>query len=283
LIRRRPEVIVIALPKERESVPSESPLLQIENATIYRGARRVFDRLDLVIEAGRNTAILGPNGSGKTTLLKLIHRELYPAHGGTVRLFGRERWVVSELRSRIGIVSHELQVQYQRNASGGDVVLSGLYSSIGVHRHQTFGQQQVAAARRAAERLRCAHLWARRFDALSAGEQRRLLLARALVHDPPALILDEPTNSLDLRATFELLANLRELAAAGKTMLLVTHDVAEILPEIEHVVLLADGAVAAAGAKREMLTSERLSALYDTPLEVVERQGFFRVVPASTH
>lgn len=256
------------------------PLLEIEDATVYRGDRKVFDCLSLTIRAGENTAILGPNGSGKTTLLKLVHRELYPVHGGRVRVLGRERWIVSELWSRIGFVSSDLQLRYQRHHRGRDVVLSGVYSSIGVHAHQTFQEEQVEAARRAAERLRCSHLWDRSFDELSTGEQRRLLLARALVHDPPTLILDEPTTSLDLRATFELLATLRELAAAGKTLLLVTHDIAEIVPEIDHVVLLDRGAVVGAGPPASMLTGERLSALYGTPLEVVERGGFHRVVPA---
>jgi iron complex transport system ATP-binding protein len=271
----------------RRSSPSSSvgaaPLLSIENATVYRGETRVFDRLSLEIPMGRSTAILGPNGAGKTTLLQLVTRDLYPvwAPDAHVRLFGEERWNLFALRRRLGIVSHELLLRHQRELVALDVVLSGFHSSIGL-----WGQAPADAASRERalsmlDRMGIATLADRLFTTLSAGEQRRCLLARALVNDPPTLLLDEPTVSLDLRAAFELIAILRELLRQGRTLILVTHHLDEIPPEVEWVVLLKRGRVLAQGEPRAMLADQPLSDLCEVPLRVVRSDGFCRAVPAS--
>ena len=257
------------------------PLLAIENATVFRGDTRVFDRFSLEIPAGRNTAILGPNGAGKTTLLQLVTRDLYPvwAPDARVRLFGEERWNLFELRRRLGIVSQELHLRHQRDVSALDVVLSGHYASIGIWRREPPGRERLEHARAILERMGVAHLEHRLFTAMSAGEQRRCLLGRALIHDPPALLLDEPTVSLDLRAAFELVTILRELAREGRTLLLVTHHLDEIPPEIGWVILLKRGRVVAEGDRDAMLADEPLSDLFDVPLRVVRSDGFCRAVP----
>ena len=262
---------------------SESPkILEIENATVYRGATKVFDGLSLEIAAATHTAILGPNGSGKTTLLRLITRDLYPVFrpGSWVRVLGRERWNVSELRTQLGVVSPELQTSYQRRVLGVDVVLSGFFSSVGLHPHfrVTGAQREKAAA--LMEALQVSSLGGRFFVDLSEGEQRRFLLARALVSDPDVLVLDEPTSGLDLRGSFELLAHLRQLAREGTTLVLVTHRVSEIPPEIEAAVLLKNGSVWAQGSKREVLTSANLSGLFDVPVNLVEKNGYYQAMPA---
>ena len=114
---------------------SDAPLIDIRNATIYRGTTRVFDNFSLTIEQHEQVAILGPNGSGKTTLLKVVNREIYPvlAEDSWVRILGRSRWNVWELRSHIGVVSHDLQAGYRSTISALDVVLSGYLSSVGIH------------------------------------------------------------------------------------------------------------------------------------------------------
>ncbi len=256
-------------------------LIEVRHVTVYRGHVKVFDDLTLVVPAGQPTAILGPNGAGKSTFLKLITREIYPAvrPGSTVRLFGRERWNVWALRRRLGIVSHELQRAYPDRVLGLDVVLSGFYWSAGTWPHQAFDEGQ---RRRAWELMRLFGVEALAkvpFGQMSAGEQRRCLLARALVHDPEVLILDEPTNGLDLAARFAFLDLVRGLIAHGKTVIFVTHRVDEIVPEVAHVVLLKAGRVLAAGPKVEMLTDERLSTLFDVPLTVVQANGYYQVVP----
>ena len=259
-----------------------APLLSIENATVYRGETRVFDRFSLEIPARRSTVVLGPNGAGKTTLLQLVTRDLYPvwAPDAHVRLFGEERWNLFELRSRLGVVSHELLLRHQRELVALDVVLSGFHSSIGLWGRPPAPEASRKRALAMLDRMGIAHLADRVFTAMSAGEQRRCLLARALVNDPPTLLLDEPTVSLDLRAAFELISVLRELLREGRTLVLVTHHLDEIPPEIEWVVLLERGRVMAEGHRDVMLADEPLSKLFGVPLHVVHADGFCRAVPA---
>ena len=256
-------------------------IIEIKNVTAYRGDTRVFHHLSLDIEAGRNTVILGPNGAGKTTLLKLLARDIYPVDSDDsfIKILGRDRWNVWELRAHLGIVSHDLQREYAGYASGMDVILSGFYSSVGVWAHQQFGAAQRAGAARVMETLGIAALRDKLYATMSTGEQRRFLLGRALVNDPDTLVLDEPTSGLDLKACFQYLDTVRALMRSGKTVILVTHHLHEIPPEITHAILLKGGRVIAAGEKPQVLTSRSLSGLFDTPIELVEANGFYQAIP----
>lgn len=257
------------------------PLLDLREAHVHRGSTHVFRGLTLRIEQGQNTAILGPNGAGKTTLLKLLSRELYPERreGSYLRILGRERWNIFELRRELGVVSNELQASYAPAIRGFDVALSGFFASVGVHDYRHFDTEQMARVDRSLAELGIAGLRDTPFGRMSAGEQRRFLLARALVHRPHTLILDEPTTSLDIRATFELLAALRRLMQAGRTLVFVTHHLHEIPPEVEHVVLLRDGEVFAEGPKMETLTEKNLRDLFRVPLRLVTHEGHYQALP----
>lgn len=255
-------------------------IIEIQNADVYQGATQVFSDLSLRIETGCQTAILGPNGAGKSTLLKLISGEIRAAsHQGSVRLFGREQWNLWEVRAQLGIVSHDLQRDYMNSVRGAEVILSGYYSSIGLYGHQEFSDAQRKRVGEVMERLGIAALQERRFAEMSAGEQRRFLLGRALVHDPGTLVLDEPTSGLDLRACFHYLDLIRNLIRQGKTILLVTHHLHEIPPETDRVILLKAGKVIADGKKAELLTGERLSALFDTPIKLAQANGWYQALP----
>jgi iron complex transport system ATP-binding protein len=256
-------------------------MVELRNITAFRGDTKVFDGLTLSFQAGQHTAILGPNGAGKSTLLKLLSCELHPVpdDGTGLRLFGRERWNVWELRKHLGVVSHDLQHQYLDHVSGLEVILSGYYASIGTYDHQRFETGQRTRAQDIARMLGVGDLMARPFGTLSTGEQRRFLLGRALVHDPAVLVLDEPTSGLDLPACFAYLETMRALMRAGKTLLLVTHHIHEIPPEIQRVVLLKGGQVVADGAKAEVLTGPALTRLYETPLDLVQVNGFYQAMP----
>lgn len=258
------------------------PILEIRGATVFRQLNRVFDDLSLRVDAGCHTAILGPNGAGKTTLLKLLTREIYPVfHPDTVvRLFGQQRWNVWDLRKRLGIVSHDLQARHLGNPIGQHVILSGYYSSIGIADHHEYSQRQIDHAAEIMRELGVDHLHDRPFANLSTGEQRRFLLGRALVHGPEVLVLDEPTSGLDLRATFQYLGLVRDLIAAGKTIILVTHHIHEIPPEIRRIVLIKDGGIVADGDKPDILTTHQLGALFDTELEVATANGYYQAMPA---
>jgi iron complex transport system ATP-binding protein len=258
---------------------NEAPLIEIHNATVWRGSTCVFRNLSLTIRQHERVAVLGPNGSGKTTLLKTINRELYPVarDDSWIRILGRDRWNVWELRKHIGLVSEDLQVGFMPTASVLDAIVSGFFSSIGVH-HQLRDQIEPAQLQRAKEVMRTLGLEGlsdREYRTLSTGQQRRCLLGRALVHDPDTLILDEPTAGLDMAGSFDFLARLRTLARAGRSLVLVTHHLSDIPPEIDRVILLRSGAVVADGPKSEVLTPELLGDVYGTNLCLTEIDGHF--------
>jgi iron complex transport system ATP-binding protein len=214
----------------------------------------------------------------------LLSREILPElrEGSFMRLFGQERWNVWELRRHLGIVSHDLQIAYAPSTTGSDVVLSGFHSTPGVWTHHNFDEEERRAARVLLHRLGLESLAEIRYSRMSTGEQRRLLLARALVHDPEVLVLDEPTSGLDPKACRQYLEDVQGLMRLGKTVVLVTHHIHEIPPEIERALLLVRGRIVADGPKAEILTSERLSEVFDTPMEVVQANGFYQVIRAES-
>lgn len=262
---------------------ADAPLIDIRKATIYRGDTRVFENFSLKIGQHEQAAILGPNGSGKTTLLKVINREIYPVQrdDSWVRILGRENWNVWELRSQVGIVSHDLQTRYRSNTTGFEVVLSGYLSSVGVHgvlgRHISTGQK--ARASEVMRELGIESLANTLLGKMSTGQQRRCLLGRALVHNPATLILDEPTAGLDLSASFDYLARVRRQIHGGKTIVLVTHLINEIPPDINRLILLREGKVVADGPKDEVLTAENLHRTYDTQVCLTEVGGYYLAYP----
>ena len=248
---------------------------------MFRGSTRVFHHFSLNLEQGCNTAILGPNGAGKTTLLKILTRELYPVvrEGSSVQILGNKRSDIWSLRSQLGIVSGDLQYEYIDAARSIEVVLSGFYASVGVWGHQEFTVEQTYRAESILRNLAMDSMANRKYGSLSTGQQRRLLLGRALVNDPPSLLLDEPTTGLDLTATFQYLETMRQLMIDGRTLVLVTHHIHEIPPEILRVVLLKDGEIFADGDKETVLTGQNLSVLYDQPIQLVQKQSWYQAIP----
>ncbi len=254
-----------------------SPLLEFQNVFVQRGNLLALNGLNLRINSGEHVAILGPNGSGKSTLIKTLTRECYPLirPGTVLRILGQENWNIFDLRAHLGIVSNDLMARCTRDITGNELVLSGFFGSIGIWPNHQVTAEMKASALNAMQRLEAAHLANRWLDELSSGEARRLLIARSLIHHPSTLLLDEPTTSLDLPALREVRAHLRGLAASGVGLLLVTHHLDDIIPEIERVVLLRDGLVQCDGPKQAVLTSERLSEAFRAPLEVFQRDDFY--------
>jgi iron complex transport system ATP-binding protein len=264
------------------------PVLELTDATVMKAGRRVLDGLTLTIRAGEHTAIVGPNGAGKSILLRLLTHEDRAMAGpdGTppVRVFGSGSWDVFELRSQLGIVSADLHHRLVVGNSEGPVlgeaaVLSGFLASDGVLRYGVVTDEMLRQAAEALGRLGASHLAQRWLDEMSSGEARRVLLARALVTSPRALILDEPTTGLDLVARHDFMEQVRRIARDGTTLILITHHVDEIVPEIERVVLLREGRIVAAGAKGSVLTSDRLSDVFNAPISLEEHEGYFYARP----
>jgi iron complex transport system ATP-binding protein len=264
-----------------QDIAYDSPLLSVEHATVVKSGKRVLDDLSLEVRLGRHTAILGPNGSGKSSLIKLLTRQYYPLarqdDQPTVRILGEDRWDVSQLRKKLGIVSADMQKSFSDDGSysGYEVAVSGFFASVGVPAHLRVTDEMRTTAIDALDAIGARHLADRPFGELSTGESRRVLIARALVSQPLALILDEPTTGLDIGAQQAFLDKVRELAQGGTTIVLVTHHIEEVLPEVEHVILLKDGRVFADGLKAEVLTAANLSAQYGLPIHLHSRGSFF--------
>ena len=258
----------------------DSPaLIEFEKVTIMRGSVSAIRDVSLKIEVGEHVAILGPNGCGKSTLVKAMSKECNPVfeEGSWMRVFGRDDWNVFELRTMLGIVSSDLMERCTRMVSGREIVLSGFFSTIGIWGYQQITPDLVQRADRAIAMMEVSHLADRFTDEMSSGEARRILLARALVHDPRALILDEPSTALDLSAQHELRRILRKLAQSGIGIVMVTHHLSDLIPEIERVILMSQGSIVVDGPPREVLTSARLSALFGRPLELLERDGYYNL------
>jgi len=255
------------------------PLIELRNVTVMRGDNIALRDFSLTIGAGEHVAILGPNGCGKSTLIKTITRECYPLArtGSSVGILGRSLWNVVDLRGMLGIVSNDLMTQCTREITGFDVVLSGFFSSIGIwpNHHVTDGMRTKASEVLAF--LDAMHLAQKPVDEMSSGEGRRMLIGRALVHGPRALLLDEPSTSLDLFAQHELRETVRKLARSGIGILLVTHHLSDIIPEIDRVILMRDGRVEADGPKEATLTAATLKDLFRVEVELVRRDGYYHL------
>jgi iron complex transport system ATP-binding protein len=260
-------------------------LLDFRNVTVVRGAADApgppaLDRVNLRIESGEHVCILGPNGCGKSTLIKAITRECYPLASAntSAKILGRERWDIFELRNFLGVVSPDLLASCTSDATGRDVVISGFFSSTRIFPHHHPAPEVFAEAQSALERVGVGHLAERPLTQMSSGEAKRTLIARALVHDPQTLLFDEPSNALDIGAQWQLRDTMRALAKSGVGILLVTHHVSEIIPEIERILLLKGGRIVGDGPKAEVLTAERLTELFGVSVRVAKSDGYYHVL-----
>lgn len=256
-------------------------LLELKNITVVRGGNTILDSVSLSIEQGEHVAIIGPNGSGKSSLIKTFTKEYHPltsADGLVLKIMGNDTWNVFELRKLLGIVSGDLQQTYCRQTEVLDVVLSGFFSSIGIYYNHKVTPEMVAKAREVLEFLEITHLADRLMCELSTGEARRALIGRALVHDPQALILDEPTASLDLKALHSFRESVRKIADSGKSVILVTHSLEDIIPEINRVILIKEGKIFRDGKKEEILTDANLSELFSLPVKVLEKGDYYQAL-----
>jgi iron complex transport system ATP-binding protein len=268
------------------------PVLQLHEATVLKDDRPVLDRVSLTIAQGEHTAIVGPNGAGKSILVSLLtHFERPVARTSgvpPVRVFGQHNWDVFELRARIGIVSADLHNRFVTGNSEGRItaltaVVSAFLASHGILRYRAVTDDMRKRAAAALDRAGVGHLGRRTLDQMSSGEARRVMLARALVTSPQALVLDEPTTGLDLVARHDFLERVREIARGGTTLILITHHIEEIVPEILRVVLLRGGRVVQDGAKADVLTDRSLSDLFGIPVTLDRTDGYHYARPASLH
>lgn len=255
------------------------PLFDFRNLRVMRGTKAGLDDFSLRVDTNEHVAILGPNGCGKSTLIKTIARDCYPVvrTESFMSILGQENWNIFDLRARLGIVSNDLMLSCTGEASGRDVVLSGFFSSTAIFPNHAVDLRQGALADAALAELKISHLAERPVCEMSSGEARRVLIARALVHRPRALLFDEPCNSLDLAAQQNVRRTMSALASSGTAIILVTHELADIVPEIQRVVLMSHGRIVADGPKEKILQVDRLAKLFGVSVQMARRDGHYHL------
>lgn len=258
-----------------ESQASE-PFLKLSHVNVARGENVVLHDINLSVNAGEHIAILGPNGCGKSTLIKTITCECYPIvrPETQVSIFGRERWDLTELKKRLGVVSAELPGKQTLTTSGRDAVLTGFFSSSTLWPNLTVTDAMRARADEILTLIDAEPLRDKLVGHMSAGQQRRIMIGRALVASSQMLLLDEPSNALDLAAQQELRNLMRRLAQQGTGILLITHQVSDIIPEIDRILMMKDGTILADGSRKALLTEQSLSDLFHIEVRLTEKDGF---------
>jgi iron complex transport system ATP-binding protein len=244
--------------------------LELRQVNVARGDRVVLHDINLSIRTGEHVAILGPNGCGKSTLILTVACQVYPMvrPGMRVSIFGRERWDLTQLRRHFGVVGTDLPGERTAVTCGLDAVVAGFFSASTLWPNLHVTEEMRARAWEALERMEATRLAEQLVGTMSAGEKRRILIARALVHRPRQLLLDEPSNALDLAAQRELRQTLRRLASEGTGLVMVTHHLGDILPEIERIILMREGRIAGDGRRETLLTEATLSELFHTPVRI---------------
>ncbi|HVU48756.1 MAG TPA: ATP-binding cassette domain-containing protein [Terracidiphilus sp.] len=256
--------------KSSQHETASAEFLDLREVNVARGDRMVLHDVNLSIRTGEHVAIMGPNGCGKSTFILTVTCQVYPIvqSGMSVRIFGRERWDLTELRKHFGVVGTDLPGERTAVTTGLDAVVAGFFSASTIWPNLHVTDEMRKSAWEALERMEATRLAEQLVGTMSAGEKRRILIARALVHRPRQLLLDEPSNALDLAAQRELRETLRRLAQEGTGLVLVTHHLGDILPEIERIILMRDGRIVGDGPREELLTEDRLSELFHTRVRI---------------
>ncbi|HEX3679437.1 MAG TPA: ABC transporter ATP-binding protein [Galbitalea sp.] len=250
-------------------------VLQLTDVSIVRDGTTILDKVNWRVDGTERWVILGPNGAGKTTMLQIAAALIHPS-SGTARLLDDKLGSVDvfDLRPRIGFVSSAMSRRLPGNETVLNVVMTAAYSVTG-RWNEEYEDIDIARAHRVLDEWKLGSFVDRSFGGLSDGEQKRVLIARAVMTDPELLLLDEPAASLDLGSREELLQLLSGFATSHKApaMVMVTHHVEEIPQGFTHALLLAGGEVVAAGKLNDIVTAKKLSKTFGIPLQLSVKDG----------
>ncbi len=252
-------------------------MFELLHASVRRNDSLILNDVSLSIKKGEHIAIIGPNGAGKSTLLKVLTKEIHPLAKDefSYSFCGDKRIPLLQLREKLGIVSPSLLEACNTTYTALEVVISGLFSSYGLDFHHIVKEEHKARALEEMKKIGITHLKDKYMNSLSSGEAEKVILARAAVHDPEALILDEVSNTLDFPTRASLRNLINQYAKDGKTILMVTHEMAEIPPECDRVIIMKNGSIIHDGAKKALLTEEVLSSVYEQTVYVEEKNNIY--------
>ncbi|MBO4348576.1 MAG: ATP-binding cassette domain-containing protein [Candidatus Methanomethylophilaceae archaeon] len=232
--------------------------LELENVSVKRDGKYILRTITMSIGKGENVAVIGPNGSGKTTLIKLLRGDIYPYYDeenpAKMRIFGMDRWNIFDIRSKMGVVSMDLQSRFRPDTTAFEVVCSGFFNSLDVFRDQDVTERMAVAVRDSAMMMGVEDILDRPIENLSLGEMRRVLIARAMVTGPDLLVLDEPMTGLDIVMKSKFRAMFDILMERGVSIVMITHDLTDIPESMERIIMIRDGMLFCDGRKEDLLT-----------------------------
>lgn len=255
-------------------MPTDIPIISVEHANYVAGGRVILTDACWNIRKGDRWAVLGPNGAGKTTLLRIAGGYLWPNDGGNIKRLGKELVDLRELRRSIGWVANTQNVKIPPSEKSIDTVVSGAIAQLGLTFHRGFEPEPAHYDRANAllKTLQCTTLCEKPFGVLSQGEQQAVLVARAAMAEPMLIVLDEPCAGMDPGARERFLDLLGTMLDADRatSVVMVTHHIEEVLPQIDQVLIVRDGRIAKTGTRAELFTVEEVSSLYGASVQSVE-------------
>ena len=253
----------------------------MKNITAQINHKVILKDINLDLSLGEYITIIGPNGSGKSTLIKLINRSLYPLveKNSIFEIFNQTNINLWDLRSNISFVHNDIHKRIGKNIKSINVVISGLDGTIGNPRQKTQNKSNIDKARNIMCKLSLIKLEEVFYTDLSDGQQRKLLITRALINDPKVLILDEPFIGLDIKSKYSIIDFINQLSKEGITILLVTNNLDNISNQSNKILCMKSGRIFKQGIPSEILKPEIISNLFDTNVKLFNSNGFWRTIP----
>tara|TARA_Y100001968_G_scaffold202155_1_gene185639 strand:- start:2097 stop:2894 length:798 start_codon:yes stop_codon:yes gene_type:complete len=254
--------------------------LELDNIELIRESKKLFNCLSLKFKYNENVVLIGPNGSGKSSIIDLIIRNIYPIHknNSSLKIFGREKINIWEIRKKLSYLNTDLQSRIYPSSTVLEVILSGINGKTRVIESEISSE----AEKKANDSLKILDLEKYSmslFGNLSDGLKRRVLLARAIINKPKILILDEPCIYLDFKSKYIILDYLSKIIRTGTSVLIVTHSIENIIPEIDKVVIINEGLVVKQGTVSECIESQILSDVFNMQVQVKRIRGKLYLLP----
>ena len=255
----------------------------LKNINVYIDQKEVLSNINISLNHGENTLILGPNGSGKSTFLKLLNRSIHPitSNNSSFKLFNKENINIWDLRKKIGFLFKEMEQRVNIGVTLYDVIISGFSGTFNSRYSKLLSEREKIKIDNLINEWGLNNIISNEFKSLSDGQKRRALLARALVYEPDILVLDEPFCNLDIKSNFILNRNLSKLIEQSVNIVYVTHNLESILPKTNRVILIKEGKIFKDGSPNELVNSKILSYLFNISINVIEQEGYWRMVPTN--
>ena len=254
-----------------------------KNINVIIDQKQILSNININLNYGENTLILGPNGSGKSTFLKLLNRTIYPINSrySSLKLFNKENINIWDLRKKIGFLFKEMEQRINNGVQLYDLIISGFSGRFNSRYFKLLSSDEKLKIDSLVNEWELNDIIDQEFKSLSDGQKRRALLARALVHEPEILVLDEPFCNLDMKSNYILNKNINKLIEQSVNIVYITHNLESILPETNRVILIKKGMIINDGEPNKLISSEVLSDLFKISVKVINNDGYWRSIPSN--